>query len=138
MAYAKERGQGLVEYALILVLVSVVSIFILGMTGGGIRSVFCDIMTQMQQGEVHELCIPADDGDIQITDANYNSNQERLRLKATYLGGFDPLVTLTASPGGVMTQLGNQYFIEVNGLTGCPCEIVITSSEGDRTTTTIE
>jgi len=40
---ALEKGQGLVEYALILVLVSVVVIVILSVTGQKITEIFCDI-----------------------------------------------------------------------------------------------
>ena len=40
----KERGQGLVEYALILVLVAVVVIAILALMGPAIRNVFQKIM----------------------------------------------------------------------------------------------
>lgn len=38
-----ERGQGLVEYALILVLIAVVVIGALGALGGGIDTVFGDV-----------------------------------------------------------------------------------------------
>ena len=45
MLYApKEKGQGLVEYALILVLVSVVVIIILAILGPAIGDVFSDIV----------------------------------------------------------------------------------------------
>ena len=36
----EEDGQGLVEYALIIVLVSIVIIFVLSILGGGFNSVF--------------------------------------------------------------------------------------------------
>ena len=38
--FAKEDGQGLVEYALIVVLISIVSILIMTTLGGSITSVF--------------------------------------------------------------------------------------------------
>jgi pilus assembly protein Flp/PilA len=41
----KEKGQGLVEYALILVLVAIVVIVILALLGPAIGKVFSDIMT---------------------------------------------------------------------------------------------
>jgi len=45
MLYApKEKGQGLVEYALILVLVAVVVIAILTLLGPAIGNVFSDVM----------------------------------------------------------------------------------------------
>ena len=44
----KEKGQGLVEYALILVLVAVVVIVVLGLLGDEINNVFNDIITELQ------------------------------------------------------------------------------------------
>lgn len=43
----KEKGQGLVEYALILVLVSVVVIVILAMLGPAIGNIFSKIMNTL-------------------------------------------------------------------------------------------
>ena len=43
----KEKGQGLVEYALILVLVAVVVIAVLTLLGPIIGNVFSDIMSAM-------------------------------------------------------------------------------------------
>jgi pilus assembly protein Flp/PilA len=40
----REEGQGMVEYALILVLVSIVVILILTLLGGTIQNVFSDIV----------------------------------------------------------------------------------------------
>ncbi len=43
----KEKGQGLVEYALILVLVAIVVIVVLALLGPAIGQVFSDIMTHL-------------------------------------------------------------------------------------------
>ena len=43
-ALQREEGQGMVEYALILVLVSIVVILILTLLGGTIQNVFSDIV----------------------------------------------------------------------------------------------
>jgi pilus assembly protein Flp/PilA len=43
----QEKGQGLVEYALILVLVAIVVILILGLLGPAIGNVFSNIMTYL-------------------------------------------------------------------------------------------
>jgi pilus assembly protein Flp/PilA len=43
----KEKGQGLVEYALILVLVAVVVIAILALLGPAISSIFNNIVTKI-------------------------------------------------------------------------------------------
>lgn len=42
-----ETGQGLVEYALILVLVSVVSIVVLAFLGEQVQTVFCDVLLSL-------------------------------------------------------------------------------------------
>ena len=41
--FAKEDGQGLVEYALILVLIAIVVIGVLSLLGGKVSSVFSEI-----------------------------------------------------------------------------------------------
>jgi pilus assembly protein Flp/PilA len=41
----RQRGQGMVEYALILVLVAVVVIAVLGLMGNTIKNAFDDIVT---------------------------------------------------------------------------------------------
>jgi pilus assembly protein Flp/PilA len=43
-ALQREEGQGMVEYALILVLVSIVVILILSLLGGTLQNVFSDIV----------------------------------------------------------------------------------------------
>jgi pilus assembly protein Flp/PilA len=45
--HAKERGQGLVEYALILVLIAVVVIVILALLGPAIGNVFSNIVNSI-------------------------------------------------------------------------------------------
>jgi pilus assembly protein Flp/PilA len=45
---AKEKGQGLVEYALILVLIAVVVIAVLTIMGGQINNVFSSISSTME------------------------------------------------------------------------------------------
>lgn len=46
------KGQSLVEYGLILALVSVVAIGILGTMGGNIEGTLRNVNTQMQKGTV--------------------------------------------------------------------------------------
>lgn len=45
--FAKEEGQGLVEYALILVLIAIVVIGILTLLGGKVSQVFSSISSSM-------------------------------------------------------------------------------------------
>ena len=44
MFFAKEKGQGLVEYALILVLVAIVVIVVLAILGPSINNIFRNII----------------------------------------------------------------------------------------------
>lgn len=44
----REEGQGLVEYALILVLISVTVIVVLGLLGDEVGAVFTDVTTELQ------------------------------------------------------------------------------------------
>ncbi len=46
---AKERGQGLVEYALILVLIAIVVIVVLGFLGDEVTQVFSEITDGLKQ-----------------------------------------------------------------------------------------
>jgi pilus assembly protein Flp/PilA len=52
----REQGQGLVEYALILVLVAVVSIVVMGTMGSTISNVFCNVVKTLNTSAG---CIPA-------------------------------------------------------------------------------
>ena len=45
---AKEKGQGLVEYALILVLIAIVVIVVLTALGGEVSNVFSEIVSGLQ------------------------------------------------------------------------------------------
>ncbi len=126
-----ERGQGLVEYALILVLVAVVVIVILVVLGPTTRNVFCQVGSYLGADLPGDTCAV-----VVITSAHYTPSDRTVHLRATYNGGVDPDVTLTASPGGLMQRTGKVYQI-VFSLTGCPCTIVVTSSTGASAQTTV-
>ncbi len=49
-----EKGQGLVEYALILVLVAVVVIITLSLVGGAVREIYGDVLCTMTNGTAAE------------------------------------------------------------------------------------
>ena len=125
-----EGGQGLVEYSLILVLVAIVVIVALTLLGPSIGNVFSNIVNELNVlgGENNDVVV--------ITRADYDSGSQTLHLDATSDGVYDPSVTLTASPGGVMGQAGNHYCLNYS-LTGCPCAVTVTSSEGDSGTVTV-
>jgi pilus assembly protein Flp/PilA len=131
--YAKrysEVGQGLVEYALILVLVALVVIVVLSLLGPSIGNVFSNVVDELN------ILGGGNNYVVAITRADYDSGLQTLHLDATSDGVYDPAVTLTASPGGVMVQAGNHYCLNYS-LTGCPCLVTVTSSEGDSGTVTV-
>ncbi len=51
-----ESGQGLVEYALILVLVAVVMIVVLMMISPGIKGAYCTVVAALQRTTVAVVC----------------------------------------------------------------------------------
>jgi pilus assembly protein Flp/PilA len=131
--YAKrysEEGQGLVEYALILVLVALVVIVVLSLLGPSIGNVFSNVVDELN------ILGGGNNYVVAITRADYDSGLQTLHLDATSGGVYDPAVTLTASPGGVMVQAGPHYHLDYS-LTGCPCLVSVTSSEGDSSTVTV-
>lgn len=133
----KEQAQGLVEYALILVLVAIVVIIVLSQAGGAVGDTFCNIVTAVDEGGGASCGGLLSNSDIDITDVNYDSDKEKLKLKATYKGGADDSVTLTASPGGILDKKGKHYDLEIDPLSDCPCTVTITSSEGDSLSVTV-
>ena len=62
----KEKGQGMVEYALILVLVAIVVIVILALLGPAIGNVFSNIVSNIQYRDsvVCGLCLTIDDREL--------------------------------------------------------------------------
>jgi len=125
-----EMGQGLVEYALILVLVALVVIVVLSLLGPSIGNVFSNVIDEINMLGGGNNYVVA------ITRADYDSGLQMLHLDATSDGIYDPGVTLTASPGGVMVQAGNHYHLNYS-LTGCPCSVTVTSSDGDSAIVTV-
>jgi pilus assembly protein Flp/PilA len=122
-----EGGQGLVEYSMILVLVAIVVIVVLLLLGPSIGNVFSQVVDElnMLDGENNDVVV--------ITRADYTPGL--LHLDATSDGVYDPSVTLTASPGGVMEETANHYHLNIS--LGCPCEVTVTSSAGGSATVTV-
>ncbi len=128
---SNEKGQGLIEYALILVLVAVVVIAILLLLGPVIGNVFSNIVRNLERTGVIE------GGDVVvITKATYDSVKKELHLDATSDGSFQVGVVLTASPGGTMEEKSDHYHRKY-GLTGCPCTVTVTSSKGGSAQVTV-
>ena len=126
---AKAKGQGLVEYALLLSLVAIVVIVALALLGDEVRSVYCQISGALPGGG--SGCDV-----VAITKADYDTDDQELHLDATSNGTYDPSITLTASPGGVMQAKHDHYHLKYD-LSGCPCTVRVTSSGGGSASVTV-
>jgi pilus assembly protein Flp/PilA len=136
-------GQGLVEYALIIVLIAIVVIIVLRMVGPIVGNVFSTIAAEIDgvvgdggeaEGSPTGPTSPTDV--VVIFRADYDSGAQELHIDATSDGDYDPGVTLTASPGGVMEARAHHYHLRFS-LSGCPCTVTVTSSKGGSATVTV-
>ncbi len=118
----REEGQGLVEYALLLVLVAIVVIGILGLMGGQIRDTFAEIIGYLGGGTVSATCssIPGPGGTInaRVTvnvaeDASVSvGGQTRPNCSGSCTFNFNGIpsgtsYTVTANPGGTTSVTCN-------------------------------
>lgn len=136
----KERGQGLVEYALILVLVSIVVITMLSFLGTTLNEVFEDV-TDALQGQT-----------ISILQAEYHPGARKIDIRAYYQDGYDPNVQLQISRDGGPAQAMGQWntweehpeLVPTYGRSyanadtlGCPCSFTITDPDGNVKTVVV-
>ena len=77
------------------------------------------------------------ENNVAITHASYSSGNRQVNLHATYNGGVDSGVSLTASPGGGMEILGDHYQLVFTVSSDCPCTITVTSSTGASASTVV-
>jgi len=127
----EENGQGLSEYGLILSLVAIVVIIALALVGTSVRNIYCQVIGQFPGTES-----PCAVDVVVITRATYDPDSQELHIDATSDGDYDPSVTLTVSPGGLMEARSHHYHLEYF-LPGCPCEVTVTSSSGGSATVAI-
>ncbi|MBN1963786.1 MAG: hypothetical protein JW910_04010 [Anaerolineae bacterium] len=138
-----ERGQGLVEYALMLSLAAAAVIAVLAIMGPRLNGLYCGVVTDLT-GETPAACQVGgedqgggdddgggDENQVVITHANYSGGNHQVTLQATYNGGSDASVTLTASPGGQMSIRGDHYQLQFRISGDCPCTITVTASTGE-------
>jgi pilus assembly protein Flp/PilA len=123
-------GQGLIEYALILSLVSIVVLVVLALVGPVINSVYCQVIRELPgTGNACGEDVVA----IKNAEYHYNDNplEESVHLDMWSNGDYFPDTILTASPGGVMEARAHHYHLDIL-LSGCHCKqtITITSSAG--------
>ena len=106
----REKGQGLVEYALLLVLVAIVVIGILGLMGGQIRNTFSEIIGYLGGGTVSATCtVSGPNSTIHVTVVEDAQVTVEGTTKACSAGGgcsftlngtTSGTFTVTANPGG--------------------------------------
>jgi pilus assembly protein Flp/PilA len=128
------RGQGLVEYALVLTLVAIVVIAGLTLLGPNVSNVFSRVTAG--------LAISGAGGpggaNVAFTLSDYDPVRQEAHLHATVNGGYDPGITLTASPGGAMQgHSSHGHYHILFGLAGCPCTVTVTSSAGGSASVTV-
>ena len=120
----EKSGQGLLEYALILSLVSIVVLVGLALVGPVLNSAYCQVIRELPG--TGKACT---EDIVVIFKADYKTDPERVHIDARSNGDYFPGTILTASPGGVMEAKAHHYHLEFL-LSGCPCEVTITSSAG--------
>lgn len=131
-----EDGQGLVEYALILVLVAVAVIASLTMLGTSVNEVYAQITTALDinSEETHTLT---------VSYARHYPANQNIQIRVLYDGGYDPGVTVTAQINGVNVNIPGgsvsnpvDYFRSIPystiGINQCSpsCSVTVTSSDG--------
>jgi len=126
---ARDSGQGLVEYALLLLLVAIVLVAAVTVFGDQLGDTYCRINSALPWSTTGNC-------DLAITRSDYDSGLQELHLHATVNGGYDPAVTVTAVPGGVMQAAVDHYHLRFN-LSGCPCTVTVTSSSGGSASVTV-
>ncbi len=132
MPLPEERGQGLTEYALILVLASIVVIVVLAVMGTAVKDTYCQVVSMFPGSEN-----PCAEDIVVIIKAEFNCGSRDLHLDVTSDGDYDPDVTLTASPGGVMEERSGHYHLHYT-LPDCPYEVIVTSSLGGSASVWLE
>jgi len=137
-----DDGQGLAEYALILVLVAVATIVILVVLGPSTGDVYCQVVTILGG-----TCGSSDEGNeeeeevdvVTVFKAECHQNHDGvldLHVDARSNGDCDPSVTLTSSPGTVMTCVNHVYHHHY-AVSICPTTVTVTSSAGGSATVTV-
>ena len=99
-----ERGQGLVEYALILVLVAVAVIGILAMVGPGVSNVYCTVVgTFNKAGNCTGSTSSATQTPGTLTSTTYAVTSNQYRVYVRYNGNLQDGVSIscTGSSGPV-------------------------------------
>jgi pilus assembly protein Flp/PilA len=100
----RERGQGLVEYALILVLVAVVVIGVLSVVGGGVSNVYCTVIGGLNRTSTCTGQQASQPGTLTSSQYAVTSNQYRVYISYNGTRTDGVSVTCSASSGPVIVQ----------------------------------
>ena len=127
--YAKvtERGQGLVEYALLLMLVSLVVTGTLTLFVPGVKNAYCQVMVRLNP-DIRDYCA----GGITPVNANYSPGSQKLHILAKLPQGSDAELFVDGQP---MQRLGSSTVFKIVITTADPpSTVTITSNEGGKIT----
>ena len=118
----REQGQALVEYALIMVLVSLVATITLTLVGPALKDVFCDVVLTTQPGGT-DAC-----GTVRVMNAHYSGDE--LKVMAKVPPGSP--ATLTLIGYGPMERQGTSHVfkLHISVPPPPPSTVTVRSSEG--------
>ena len=118
----REQGQALVEYALIMVLVSLVATITLSLVGPALKDVFCDIVLTIQPGGTDEC------GVVRVLNAHYSGDELMVMAKIPP----NSSATLTLIGYGPMVRQGTSHVFKLHITVAPPppSTVTVTSSEG--------
>jgi pilus assembly protein Flp/PilA len=126
----KEEGQGLVEYALLIILVSVVLILVLGLFGDELGGIYSRILTGLQTtGTAPEV---SDDPQVTCILSDGDASDGRINAEASVTdpNGNDTIdrVMFYVDGNHVRTELYYRYCLGSGGTPPDPCQNYSTSS----------
>ena len=122
----REQGQALVEYALILVLVSLVATITLSLVGPALKDVFCDVVLSIQPGGT-DAC-----GIVRILNAHYTGDE--LKVMAKVPPGSPATLTLIGYGPMVRQGTSHVFKLHITIPPPPPSTVTVQSSEGDSET----
>ena len=118
-----QRGQGFVEYALLLVFTSLVVTATLSLVGPGLKRVYCLAMTRMDP-DISDYCA----GGITPLNANYSPGSQKLHIMAKLPQGSEAELFVNGQP--MERQGSSNVFKYVITTADPPSSVTITSNEG--------
>ena len=118
----REHGQALVEYALIMVLVSLVATITLTLVGPALKDVFCDVVLSIQPGGT-EAC-----GVVRVLNAHYSGDE--LMVMAKVPPGSPATLTLIGYGPMVRQGTSHVFKLHITLPPPPPSTVTVKSSEG--------